>query len=653
MVSTSIPPAATFDCFCRSHRQNQQCSHEFLLNFLPMLALLGVLTISITYTELREVLRRVLRTACRMMKRVVHPSSSPISLVHLYCSHRTSHSANVFSLSTVRASVRVIWKAISYATFIYASIYVPIKTLPILTFRQFKAVKKSCKKLIVKNSVENKCRKYQQQCEAWMDDQILRLTFIQNGTVENSHKFPTRSDEKIKIDSLWDYLNSFDKGDGFETFIICLKSSLQNPSFFHLGHYSLLELLTSDPEKLLQSNDYNCNLEIQKIIQENIYWFIELINVQELLPVMDSKGLLTKYDKELLNLKFHTCTYKVDQLLTKVLPTKGHCGYNLFLECLEDEHSHTGHHELAEEIKTELHKHQIHQSSKCSLKEIQIWYWPGLMNTREYIEATQKFIYLGQGNDVRKFFSEIRCFIFTHNTTPEAEAFGLMMKALSFKYRSKDAKLCDLIRQTNQCIDRIEKDDNKRDIKGHWNLILSCWYRHQGNYQKARIHLEQAKPELISGNNRAHVVYNEASLLIETTTVSGKENKKIITLLEDAIRGFQFKSDCINVMQARCNLLIAHCCIGSSLRSPHIVRRLSADLDKANSILTTLAKQLDALPLKLQMNYYTVMCDYHRVHNRKQEAIDCINKGLILDTSNQFKRDQKYLQHRMNQASPL
>ena len=616
MVSTSI--ATTFDCFCRSHRQNQQCSHDFLSTFLPMLALMGILTILLTYTEMRE----VLRTVCRMLKRVVH----------LYCSHKTSHSAKVFSLSTVR----VIWKT--------------IKTLPILTCPRFKAVKK----LIVKNPVEIKSRKYQQQCEAWMDDRILRLTFIEHG-VENSHKFPNRSDEKIQIDSLWDYLHSFDKGDGFETFIICLKSSLQNPSFFHLGHHSLLQLLTvNEPEEFLQSNDYNCNLIIQKIIQDNIRRFIELINIQELLPVMDSKGLLTNQDKELLNLKFNTSTYKADQLLTKLLSTKGHCGYNVFLECLEEEHSHASHCELAEEIKTELRKHQIHLPSKCSLKEIQTWYQPGLMNTQEYIEATEKFMYLGQSNDVRKFFSEMRCFIISHNTTPEAEAFGLMMKALSFKYRSKDAKHCDLIRQTNQCIDRIENAINKRDIIGHWNLILSCWCRHQGNFHKARLHLEQAKPELISGSNRAHVLYNEASLLIETTTMSGRtmsgrENKKIITLLEDAIRGFQFKSDCINIMQARCYLQVAHCCIGSSLRSPCIVRRLSADLHKADSILTMLAKKLDALPLKLQMNYYTVMCDYHRVHNRKQEAIDCINNGLTLDTSNQFKRDQKYLQHRKNQ----
>ena len=611
MVSTS---AATFDCFCRSHRQIQQCNDDRLLAFLSMLA--ALLGIMFTYSEMRGVLGKVLRTVCRMLKRDT----------------RTSHPAKVFV-----SIVRVIWKAISYsAAFTYVLICVPIKTLRILMSHKFKGVEK----LVVKNPVETKCRQYQRLFETWIDYQSLRLTFIENHAVENSYKFPyrDRSDEKIKIDTLWDYLSSFDKEDGFETFISCLKSSLQNRSFYHLGHHSLLELLTNEPEKLLQSSDYNCNLIIQKIIQENTRLFVELINMQELLPLMDSKKLLTSRDKELLSSK--SCTYidRADRLLTKLLPTKGHRGYNLFLECLEEEHSHAGHCYIAEKI------HQIHRPLKCLPWT---WYRPSLMNTPEYIEATEKFIYLSQSKDVKNFFSEIKHFIYSHDTTPEAEAFGFMMKALNFKHRCKDSKLCDLIRQTNQCIDHIENDDHKIDIKGHWNLILSCWYRYQGDFHKARVHLEQAKPELISGNNRAHVLYNEASLLIETTAMSGKETKKIIILLEDAIRGFHFKSDCINTLQARCYLQVAHCCIGSSLSSPHIVRRLSADLHKADSILTELAKKLDALPLKLQMNYYTVMCDYHRVCNRKQEAIDCINKGLTLDTGNQFKRDQKYLQHRV------
>ena len=87
--------------------------------------------------------------------------------------------------------------------------------------------------------------------------------------------------------------------------------SLHKPSFFHLGHYSLLKLLTSEnANDLLKSDDHICNLEIQKIICGDIRHFIGLINIQELLPVMESKQLITSRDKELLNNLCATCRHR-------------------------------------------------------------------------------------------------------------------------------------------------------------------------------------------------------------------------------------------------------------------------------------------------------------------------------------------------------
>ena len=106
----------------------------------------------------------------------------------------------------------------------------------------------------------------------------------------------------------------------------------------------MLKLLTEEtPSNILESNDYKCNLKVEETIRSNIQQFIECINLQELLPIMESKYLLTDHDKEMLNLKTSTCSDKKDFLLTRLLPTKGHCGYILFLECLEDEHMHPGH----------------------------------------------------------------------------------------------------------------------------------------------------------------------------------------------------------------------------------------------------------------------------------------------------------------------
>ena len=495
----------------------------------------------------------------------------------------------------------------------------------------------------------NKCHNYRQYCVAWINYPILRLTLIQN-QAENTNKLPYKSsDEENQFEYLWNYFNSFEGINEINKLICCLTSSLQNPSFYHLGHYSLLKLLTEETRlNMLESNDYKCNLKVEEIIRSNIQQFIERINLQELLPIMENKYLLTNHDKEILNSNHHTFIAKVDFLLTKLLPTKGHCGYVLFLECLEDEHMHAGHREIVEIIIAKLHSSCICRPQKCLLKEIQAWYQPSIMNTLEYIEATEKIMYFGQNNDKNKFYNEINNFVFSHENTPVATAFGFMMEALLIKFLCQDSKLPDVSYKINQCIDCIVNEDDRRDIKGYWNIILSCWHHHKGNFQKAKSFLQKAKPELISGNNRAYVLYIEASLLIENTawTTRGESDyNKVITLLEDAIRGFHSKSDTMSIMQVRCYMQVAHCYIGSSLRSPRL-RRPKADLENANSILTMLARKLDAIPVRLQMHYYTIMCDYHRVSNEEQKALECITKGLNLDTENQFKRDKMYLQHR-------
>ena len=629
MVSTSIYSFAGFDsrfgCFCRSYQQVQQCSH---LDFLIVLFILMLLLfISLMFTKLSTILSRFLKR--------VHYFS-------LYFCEEVLHS-----------SIVQMWKLIIYLRMAMqkcmfkATIIVDLYT--VMRKVKFKiAVVQPCAyvKPSVDNPVKINCYKYQQQCEMWIDSRILRWALM-----KNDHKFSHKFSEKIPIEYFWNYFDSMgNNGSGFDMFINCLKMSLEEPSFFHLGHYSLLKWLTSE-KCSLKSEEYICNLEIMNVIKANLPEFVQLINVQELLPIMEDKQLLTNRDRELLLSSFRTCTDKADYLLTELLITKGHCGYVLFLDCLENEHSHTGHCEVAEKISRELHNCQIRRPPKCSLKELQVWYHcKGLMNTREYIEAFDNFMYLSQSNDVRKFNYEVKHFVVTHNKTPEAEAFGLMMNALSFKIRCKDEKLRDVKFQIEQCIDLMTDSDNKRNFTGHWYLILSCWYYQQRNFQASRTYLEKAKSELVSGNSRALVLYVEASLLIEDK--SGNEDK-IIALLHDAIRGFRSRSSGgVSIMQMRCYLQEAHCHIGSSLSSPRIARRSQSQLHKAEEILSMLTKQLDgALPLRLKMQYYAILCDYHRVFNRKQEATDCICKGLSLDTDNKFKRDQQYLQHRKSSIS--
>ena len=324
MVSTSI---SALDCVCSSHRQkqcSQDLSHDILSMLLPMLALIGIFTITLIYAELRIVFSKLLR-------RVVHHSSKHFSLVDVYCYRKMLRlSKLIISPSTIRLTLSLIWKALlkAFSCPLSRTVWVSIKmAINARTSKAKARTKDSAEKRLV-----NKCHNYRQYCVAWINYPILRLTLIQN-QAENANELPYKSsDEENQFEYLWNYFNSFEDVNEIDKLTCCLALSLRNPSFYHVGHYSLLKLLTEETRpNMLESNDYKCNLKVEEIIQSNIQQFIERINLQELLPIMENKCLLTNHDKEILNSNHLTYIAKADFLLTKLLPTKGHCGYVLFL----------------------------------------------------------------------------------------------------------------------------------------------------------------------------------------------------------------------------------------------------------------------------------------------------------------------------------
>ena len=216
------------------------------------------------------------------------------------------------------------------------------------------------------NPTKIKCHKYRKQFELWIDYTVL-VSSLKRNDHEYYRLFPeSYGDRKSLIGDLWAYFNSRgdEKGSGFEELIDCLKYSLNKPSFVHLGHYSLVELLNSDSEEsFFESNDYICNMAIQEIVSNKIDEFIEMTDVNELEPFLDQEKLLTVYDKELLNKK--TTPEKANYLLTKLLYNKGHRGYIIFFECLIDsvdgrEHCHIGHYDIIKEIELGLKNKGLH-----------------------------------------------------------------------------------------------------------------------------------------------------------------------------------------------------------------------------------------------------------------------------------------------------
>ena len=493
--------------------------------------------------------------------------------------------------------------------------------------------------------VRAKFHVHEKLCDMWMNYRIV-ANFLWNMT-EDYDKYP-----KINcITDLWKYLDSMgdSKVCGYEKLIRSLEHSLEEISSFHLGHDSILQLITGDG-CLLESEEYKCNANIQKIIKNSLEDFVEMTNIDELQPIMEVKQLLTTYDIALL--KDKTGTIKVHYILTELLNSKGHRGYMIFLECLEEENKHWGHQTIIRKINSELKKSNMFRPRKYVFQELHMSYKPkGLLSTVEYLEACERLIYWCQAEDGFKLDYEIHQFVVSHSSAPEAVVVGLLTKAMSFKFRYSVEKLKDTERKIEQHIPQIEATENRSIIKGNWYLILSCWNRHLGNFEEAKEFLKKAKGELFSlasGDDRAKILYNEASLLIEGNSKLGsEEEKQALKLLQDAMRCFKPKPEGISIMQVRCLLKKAHCHIGSNLCHYHKIHRQS-HLKEANSILVAVKKHLTSMPVRLQMHYYIVECDYNRTIGEKSKATSCLQKGLDLPGSKKFKRDLSCLQQRQS-----
>ena len=283
-------------------------------------------------------------------------------------------------------------------------------------------------------------------------------------------------------------------------------------------------------------------------------------------------------------------------------------------------------------------------------RELSMYYRPkGILGTTEYFEASERFMHLSQTDDGHKLDCEIHQFILSHSRAVEAKATGLLIKALSFKFRSSAKKFNNMHPKIEQCIEQIQHAENRSILRGNWYLIQSCWHRHLRKFKEAKEFLKMAKGELFtlaSGDDRAKILYNEASLVIEENSKLGaEEERQVLTLLQDALRCFKSKPEGLSVMQARCQLKKAHCYIGSNLHHPCITRR-KQQLKDAKSILVMLKKHFNFLPVRLQMQYYIIECDYYRAAGSKQQATNCLKKGLKLHGGKKFKRDQHYLKIR-------
>ena len=415
-----------------------------------------------------------------------------------------------------------------------------------------------------------------------------------------------------------------------------------------------MQLVRTDDTALLESAEYEHNLVIREIIRINLIKFATMTDINQLLPLLEKRQLLTDGDKYVFRNTNTTSSDKALYFLTDFLYTKGYQGYIRYYECLREEMSHSGHNCILKEINKGLTAKQICIPEISIDRGVRIWFRAkGILGTKEYFQAVEHLMFACLNNDTKTLSKEIDAFVVAQNRSAEAKSVGWLIKAASLKLQGRFRELAGITSDIELHIDNMKHIENKRLIRGNFLLLQSCLKRHEGRFQEARSLLHQAKAELFSlasGDDLASVYYSEASLLIEESsgTLQEEKRKQVLALLHNSIRCCSIlPSRLMSIRQARCHLNLALCHMGSSLNHSRITQRRS-QLEAAKKSLAMLERQFGSLPLRLQVQYYIVNCDYCRGIGEKTQAMKCVDKGRSLIEKSKLKLDQDYLNGRIS-----
>ena len=156
------------------------------------------------------------------------------------------------------------------------TLWVPEETLLMLLAR---------KNTVTDHPIRSRCIKHRRLCELWIDFSELLCYLYQLFDELNPvlvdcccgfENYRSKGLRGMLTTYLFEHLDSVPLG--YESFIACIKQCTEKPNC-HLGHCSLLELLTSDDTVLLESADYKYNLVMREIIKGNLPGFVAMTDV--------------------------------------------------------------------------------------------------------------------------------------------------------------------------------------------------------------------------------------------------------------------------------------------------------------------------------------------------------------------------------------
>ena len=310
----------------------------------------------------------------------------------------------------------------------------------------------------------------------------------------------------------------------------------------HMGHVYISSLLQNKPYG--SEHEWHKSQQIKEAIQSHALEMMD-IDINLLIPIMRSKGLLTDDNQEVFCRSSKTNKEKCLYML-QLLDTKGPLAHLLFADCLRSADAHPTHSELYEKLCRDDSHEQPTKTMTTSKKGLKSAVddsaltvalphkelfsrrrLNGPLQGEKYNRMMSTFHSCTHNGDWEKLEQEAtKCLC---SSIPEFHAVALLEKAISWIFRGSPEIAIKLVHKATEVIhNSIEIGENSSILLGRSEYILSGLFRYLKQYDEAREHIAKAKDYLFyiePGEDSALLYYNDASIMVECLSESSTQQE--------------------------------------------------------------------------------------------------------------------------------
>ena len=434
-------------------------------------------------------------------------------------------------------------------------------------------------------------------------------------------------------------------------FLSCVKAEKN-----HMGHEYIATLLEGKPfgSKL----ELEESSKLREAVQSHCPEMMD-ISLQPLVPLMQSKSLLTGDEVDKLRNPYKTELERV-HLLLHLLDTKGPLAHRLFAECLRSESSHPTHNELYISLMSSCHSEQTAtlRKQKCTVDDCALavalphkkffqWKLQGPLKSKTYSEIVRVFHSFHHNGDWEKLETEATKYV--NHPIPEYEVVAYLQKAISWVIRRNPQIVIQLVNEAKKIIKTKIYGENHSGLLCKSECTLARLYRYLKDYEKAREHVAKAKELLYGievGEDSARLHYCEACVTVECLNGQSTEQdfERVDELFARAIFDDRIHESGLGLIAPHSLLRLAQMCLSSTHFTPGTTTNYKK-IERARNCLNAII--YSSLSQRSKCLYCLIESDLHRNCGRLDKAKESLDFALSISKEYNFELEISSAQTRL------